>query len=39
VNDELDALETRMGEMDQVNYFVIVESETTFSNKQKPLYL
>lgn len=39
VNDELDALLIRMGEMDQVDYFVIVESDLTFSDKPKPLHV
>lgn len=39
VNDELDALALRMGEMDQVDYFVVVESDLTFSDNPKPLYV
>jgi beta-1,4-mannosyl-glycoprotein beta-1,4-N-acetylglucosaminyltransferase len=39
VNDELDALELRMSQMSQVDYFVIVESATTFSDNEKPLYV
>ena len=39
VNDELDALELRLSQMQQVDYFVIVESTTTFSDNEKPLYV
>lgn len=39
VNDELDALELRMSQMQQVDYFVIVESTTTFSDNEKPLHV
>lgn len=39
VNDEVDALLIRMGEMTQVDYFVIVESDLTFSDQQKPLHV
>ena len=37
-NDELDMLEIRMQELkDVVDFFVIVESRVTHSNKPKPL--
>ena len=37
---ELDMLEIRLNELDAVvDYFVIVESTSTFTNKPKPLYL
>jgi beta-1,4-mannosyl-glycoprotein beta-1,4-N-acetylglucosaminyltransferase len=39
VNDELDALELRMSQMTDVDYFVIVEAETSFSNNEKPLHV
>ena len=39
VNDELETLALRMAEMDQVDYFIIVESEITFSGNPKPLYV
>lgn len=38
-NDELDLLELRLEELgDMVDFFVLVESNTTFSGQQKPLY-
>ena len=38
-NDELDLLEIRLNELDDViDYFVLVEAPYTFSNKEKPLY-
>jgi beta-1,4-mannosyl-glycoprotein beta-1,4-N-acetylglucosaminyltransferase len=40
MNDEFDALSLRMGEMgDQVDYFVVVESDLTFSDNEKPLHV
>lgn len=39
VNDELDTLLLRMGEMDQVDYFVILESDVTFTDLPKPLHV
>ena len=39
VNTELEWVEIRLNELaPYVDYFVIVESATTFSNKEKPLY-
>ncbi|KAH6680471.1 family 17 glycosyltransferase [Halenospora varia] len=40
INTELEWLEIRMGQMvDQVDYFVILESDKTFTNQEKPLYV
>ncbi|KAL9098118.1 MAG: hypothetical protein Q9163_006161 [Psora crenata] len=40
INTELDWLEVRLHELDQaVDYFVILESATTFQQSSKPLYL
>src|SRR5947209_16499894 len=40
VNTELEWLEIRMGEMaSEVDFFVVVESSTTFSDTPKPLYV
>jgi len=40
INTELDFLEIRLNELDkQVDYFVILESATTFQMNPKPLYL
>lgn len=40
INTELDWLEIRLGRMyDQVDYFVLVEANTTFTNSPKPLYV
>lgn len=40
VNDELDALELRMSQMGGlVDFFVVVESSTTFSDNEKPLFV
>lgn len=40
INGELDWLEIRMGELqNEVDYFVILEAETTFTDAPKPLYV
>jgi beta-1,4-mannosyl-glycoprotein beta-1,4-N-acetylglucosaminyltransferase len=40
INTELEWLEIRMGQMaDQVDYFVIIESDKTFTDQAKPLYV
>ena len=40
INTELDWLEIRLGELhEEVDYFVILESSTTFQGDEKPLYL
>ncbi|KAL9601535.1 MAG: hypothetical protein Q9219_002487 [cf. Caloplaca sp. 3 TL-2023] len=40
INSELDWLEIRMGELhDEVDYFVILEAETTFTDIPKPLHV
>ena len=40
INTELDFLEIRLNELDQeVDYFVVLESATTFQMNPKPLYL
>lgn len=40
INTELDYLEIRLHELDaEVDYFVILESPTTFQMNSKPLYL
>lgn len=40
INTELDMLELRLEELhEQVDYFVVVESRTTFVGDEKPLYL
>ena len=40
INTELDWLEIRLNELDtQVDYFVVLESATTFQQGSKPLYL
>ncbi|KAI4207692.1 MAG: hypothetical protein LQ348_000486 [Seirophora lacunosa] len=40
INSELDWLEIRMGELqDEVDYFVILEAETTFTDVEKPLHV
>ncbi|KPI42700.1 uncharacterized protein AB675_1917 [Cyphellophora attinorum] len=39
LNDELDSLALRMGQMHDVDYFVVVESDLTFSDHQKPLHV
>ncbi|KAI4207832.1 MAG: hypothetical protein LQ346_000335 [Caloplaca aetnensis] len=40
INRELDWLEIRMGELqDEVDYFIILEAETTFTETPKPLYV
>ena len=40
INTELDLLEIRLGELhEQVDYFVVVESKTTFVGDEKPMYL
>src|SRR4051794_40531365 len=39
-NTELEWLEIRMGQMhEQVDYFVILESDLTFTDEPKPLYV
>lgn len=40
INTELDFLELRLNELDkEVDYFIILESTTTFQMDLKPLYL
>ena len=40
INTELDFLEIRLNELDkEVDYFVVLESSTTFQMDPKPLYL
>jgi len=40
INTEMDWLEIRMAELEnEVDYFVLVEAATTFTNLSKPLYL
>ncbi|KAL8834403.1 MAG: hypothetical protein Q9170_003771 [Blastenia crenularia] len=40
INSELDWLEIRMGELqDEVDYFVILEADTTFTDTPKPLHV
>lgn len=40
INTELEWLEIRMGQMaDQVDFFVILESDKTFTDQPKPLYV
>jgi len=40
INTELEWLEIRMGQMaDQVDYFIIIEADKTFTNAKKPLHV